>query len=284
MPAIHVREHPARVMSGLQLGEAARRLVTNSLNVRGSGNTSAPSMPYHSIMNDMHQVNVVHHMGNQSMAPPVEPHGSCPGRMNPTLLPQQRQLSVTAASSSPATNSTATTGRTASHPHDFRGRALKKGRRGGRTASRPNESHPPVEQSAGQPGWYVPRGNVPNGQVPAYASHYQGNRGSQQSHPYRMRDSAPPIYGYQQTAGDLYSSQPHLPLGPGRYGQSPSTYPGVRAGGYQPPPCGGIRQWHQQPYNSYAGRGPYGGADSRLQQPHNHHGGLGRKSKQRRRK
>ncbi|KAL6850523.1 hypothetical protein ACP4OV_021150 [Aristida adscensionis] len=218
------RQNPAGAISGRQLGEAAHRLVRNSLNVQGRGQHTSPSMPYQTIMNGMHHISVM---------------------------------------------------------------------------------PPGVEQSAGRPGWYIPRGNVPNDQVPAYASgssHYpyersgpsqyeHGNRGRQQSHPY-ARDSyhdtgvrVPPAYGYQQTGGNMYSSQP---LGPGRYGQPPSAYPGVHGGGYQPPPYGGSQQGQQQPYSAYAGRGPgpYGGRvpptrnDSRSQ-PQNRYGALDRSSNRR---
>ena len=149
----------------------------------------------------------------------------------------------------------------------------------------------------------MPRGSVPDGQIPAYASsgtgNYQyersgpsqGNRGRQQTHPYSRdgyhdaRGRVPPAYGYQQTGGNMYSSQPvAAPSGPGLYGQPPSAYPGFRGGGYCPPPYGGAQQWQQQPYSSYAGRGPYGGAppparaDSRAQQSQNRYGSLDRSS------
>uniref|UniRef100_A0A0A9D434 5'->3' exoribonuclease, putative n=1 Tax=Arundo donax TaxID=35708 RepID=A0A0A9D434_ARUDO len=215
------RQNPPGAISGRQLGEAAHRLVINSINVQGRGQHSAPSMPYQTIMNGMHHLNVMHPIGNQGM-------------------PSQ------------------------------------------------------VQQAAGRPGWYVPRGNVPNGQVPAYVSsgsgHYQyersgpsryeqGNRGRQQSHPY-ARDRVPPAYGYQQTGGSMYSSQPAAPpSGPGLYGQP-------YGGGYQPRPYGG-QQWQQQPYGSYTGRGPYGGGahptrpDSRSHQPQNRYGALDRSSSRR---
>uniref|UniRef100_A0A0D9V8E9 5'-3' exoribonuclease n=1 Tax=Leersia perrieri TaxID=77586 RepID=A0A0D9V8E9_9ORYZ len=45
------RQNPAGAISGRQLGEAAHRLVINSLNVRSGGQYNAPSMPYQTIMN-----------------------------------------------------------------------------------------------------------------------------------------------------------------------------------------------------------------------------------------
>jgi 5'-3' exoribonuclease 2 len=50
------RKNPAGAIHGHQLGEAAHRLVQNSLNVRGSGHY-APARPYQTIMNGMHYPN-----------------------------------------------------------------------------------------------------------------------------------------------------------------------------------------------------------------------------------
>ncbi|CAO2187257.1 unnamed protein product [Urochloa humidicola] len=63
------RENPAGALSGRQLGEAAHRLVVNSLNARGGGQHSAPSMPYQTIMNGTNYPNGRHHMGNQGVPP-----------------------------------------------------------------------------------------------------------------------------------------------------------------------------------------------------------------------
>lgn len=221
------RQNPSGAISGRQLGEAAHRLVINSLNAQGRGQHSGTSMPYRTIMNGLHHLDVASPVSNQGM-------------------------------------------------------------------------RPQVGQSAGPPGWYVPRGSVSNGQPPAYASsgsgHYQyessghsqyeqGNHGRQQSHPYARdgfhdtRGRVPPAYGYQQS--NMY------PSGPGLYGQPPSAYPGVHGGGYQPPPYGGGQQWQQQSYSSYAVRGPYGGrppptrADSGSQQPQNRYGALDRSNNRR---
>lgn len=222
-----LRYNPPGAMSGRQLGEAAHRLVVNSLNAQGRGQHSGLSMPYQTIMNGLNHLNVVPPIGNQGM-----------------------------------------------HPR------------------------------ADQYGCYMPRASVPNGQIPAYASsgsgHYQyersgpsqyeqGNRGRQQTHPYARdgyhdtRGRVPPAYGYQQTGGSMYSSQPGPPpSGPGLYGQPPSAYPEVCGGSYQPPPYGGGQQWQQQPYNSYGGRGPYGGGPPRpSQQSQNRYASLDRSSNRR---
>lgn len=58
------RPNPAGAVSGHQLGEAAHRLVVNSLNVRG-GQHNAPSMPYQTIMNGTNYPN-----GRQQGVPP----------------------------------------------------------------------------------------------------------------------------------------------------------------------------------------------------------------------
>ncbi|XP_044977542.1 5'-3' exoribonuclease 3-like isoform X1 [Hordeum vulgare subsp. vulgare] len=50
------RQNPAGSIQGHQLGEAAHRLVANSLNVRGGGQYS-PARPYQTIMNGMHYPN-----------------------------------------------------------------------------------------------------------------------------------------------------------------------------------------------------------------------------------
>lgn len=47
------RQNPAGAISGRQLGEAAHRLVVNSLNARSGGQYNTPSMPYQTIMNGM---------------------------------------------------------------------------------------------------------------------------------------------------------------------------------------------------------------------------------------
>uniref|UniRef100_A0A0E0JRN0 5'-3' exoribonuclease n=1 Tax=Oryza punctata TaxID=4537 RepID=A0A0E0JRN0_ORYPU len=51
------RQNPAGAISGRQLGEAAHRLVVNSLNARSGGQYNTPSMPYQTIMNGMHYPN-----------------------------------------------------------------------------------------------------------------------------------------------------------------------------------------------------------------------------------
>ncbi|KAL6658910.1 hypothetical protein ACP70R_002950 [Stipagrostis hirtigluma subsp. patula] len=66
------RPNPEGAMSGRQLGEAAHRLVVNSLNVRGSGQYIAPSKPYQTIMNGMNYPNGRHHVGNQGVPPRME--------------------------------------------------------------------------------------------------------------------------------------------------------------------------------------------------------------------
>ncbi|RLN03575.1 hypothetical protein C2845_PM13G05510 [Panicum miliaceum] len=66
------RQNPAGALSGRQLGEAAHRLVVNSLNVRGGGQHNAPSMPYQTIMNGTNYSNGRHHMGNQGVPPRME--------------------------------------------------------------------------------------------------------------------------------------------------------------------------------------------------------------------
>ncbi|TKW08643.1 hypothetical protein SEVIR_6G037300v4 [Setaria viridis] len=66
------RQNPAGALSGHQLGEAAHRLVVNSLNVRGGGQHNAPSMPYQTIMNGTNYPNGRHHMGNQGVPPRME--------------------------------------------------------------------------------------------------------------------------------------------------------------------------------------------------------------------
>uniref|UniRef100_A0A0E0N5N4 5'-3' exoribonuclease n=1 Tax=Oryza rufipogon TaxID=4529 RepID=A0A0E0N5N4_ORYRU len=47
------RQNPAGAIPGRQLGEAAHRLVVNSLNARSGGQYNTPSMPYQTIMNGM---------------------------------------------------------------------------------------------------------------------------------------------------------------------------------------------------------------------------------------
>ncbi|XP_052140787.1 5'-3' exoribonuclease 3 [Oryza glaberrima] len=47
------RQNPAGAISGRQLGEAAHRLVVNSLNARSGGQYNTPLMPYQTIMNGM---------------------------------------------------------------------------------------------------------------------------------------------------------------------------------------------------------------------------------------
>ncbi|XP_021320576.1 5'-3' exoribonuclease 3 isoform X2 [Sorghum bicolor] len=66
------RSNPSGSLSGRQLGEAAHRLVVNSLSNRGGGQHNSPSMPYQTIMSGMNYPNGRHHMGNHGVPPRME--------------------------------------------------------------------------------------------------------------------------------------------------------------------------------------------------------------------
>ncbi|KAG8054581.1 hypothetical protein GUJ93_ZPchr0001g30935 [Zizania palustris] len=166
----------------------------------------------------------------------------------------------------------------------------------------PNGMQPRMEQPA--PGWHVP-GDVPNGQVPAYALssgyHQYDRSGSSQyerdsrgrQHPHARdrhldpRGRVPPSSAYHQSSGNPYLSHSVPLAGPGQYAQ-PLPHAGGYGRGYQPAPYGGGQQWQQQqPYNSYAGSEPYGSGapparpNSRQQQSQNRYNTLDRSSNRR---
>jgi len=66
------RSNPSGSLSGRQLGEAAHRLVVNSLSNRGGGQHNSPSMPFQTIMSGMNYPNGRHHMGNHGVPPRME--------------------------------------------------------------------------------------------------------------------------------------------------------------------------------------------------------------------
>ncbi|GJN39507.1 hypothetical protein PR202_gb28630 [Eleusine coracana subsp. coracana] len=73
------RQNPAGALSGRHLGDAAHRLVANSLNVRGGGKYNAPPMPYQTIMNGAYHPNGRHDTGVLGVSPRMEQPAGHPG-------------------------------------------------------------------------------------------------------------------------------------------------------------------------------------------------------------
>ncbi|KAK3122871.1 hypothetical protein QOZ80_8AG0619590 [Eleusine coracana subsp. coracana] len=72
-------QNPAGALSGRHLGDAAHRLVANSLNVRGGGKYNAPPMPYQTIMNGAYHPNGRHDTGVLGVSPRMEQPAGHPG-------------------------------------------------------------------------------------------------------------------------------------------------------------------------------------------------------------
>jgi len=196
------RQNPAGALSGRQLGEAAHRLVVNSLNVRGGGQHNAPSMPYQTIMNGTNYSNGRHHMGNQGVPPRMEQPAGHSGWHVPSdnMTNGQAAYGHQHERAGPSRHERDNRGRQHYHPyardnhHDSRGRVPPP------PGYHQNHGNSHAAAPSAGPGWY---GQPP----PAYAGGYQpAPYGAQQWQQQPYGGGAPPTRPNSQQSQNRYGT------------------------------------------------------------------------------